>query len=247
MKSKLIYLTLTLCLVFVRTRNLDAGVIGTLRVDNGVCCVGENASAYYGQSFVAPNGVLNKVTVLLASANGGVPHIPEPDHYFRILITETESFSVPGTRSTIRPTSVIFESSTQFLSDDRSNAFDRLQFTAFNLYLGELQLISGSTYAVVIDVFSEFDGQWDYMGSGLNSNAYAEGNFFYFAGTASNGNRQSHFASEDWGSFLESDLAFELDFTPNSLPPNPVPELASIIVWICGIAGIGRVTWRKKF
>jgi hypothetical protein len=197
---------------------------GSLQIDNAVVSVGENGPAYYAQSFVAPNGTLDSATLKLASAGGN------GDSFFRVLITDTSG----GTGVGLHPTNVRFESPTLKLPLDLTYPINRNEFTTFVIPVGGIQLTSGGTYALVIDCFSDFDGVQNFMGTGLNANAYPNGHFFYYGigfHEGDTGMRFAHFADDaNWVDFLPQDMAFELHYTPAVPEPASFGTLAAIVV-----------------
>jgi hypothetical protein len=198
--------------------------IGSLHVDLAVVTLGENGPAYYAQSFVAPDGTLDDVTVLLASAGG------DEDASLHLLITETSD----GPGAGIHPTNVVFESSAITVPLDLSYPINRREFTAFTIPLGNLQLTEGMTYALVLDAFVGYSGVFHWVGSGLNDDAYLGGHFFYYGGLT-DGGRQEQFANAGgWVDFLSSDLAFQLNYTAAE-----IPEPASLALLSAAFAAIG--------
>lgn len=230
-------------LVLMLYQSAMALTIGDLQIDNAVVAFGEQAIPYYAQSFVAPEGTLDEVTVLLASSSG-----PGGTH-FRVLITETTG----GTGAGIVPTTVLFESPSLTLPFDPSYPVNRLEFTAVAVPLGALLLNPGLTYALILDAFVEYDGVPGSAGFAQN-NAYSEGHYFYYSGfhllPTPNPRRADHFADSahwiDWNDEPSKDLAFEIVYTPFASAPHAAPEPGTLVLLGSGLAGLLGYGWRRR-
>ena len=204
-----------------------ATVIDNLAIDNAVVAFGEQAPAYYAQSFVAV-GNLETVTFLAASASG-----PD-DTDFRVLITETNG----GTGAGIHPTNVLFESATLTVPFDPTFPINRLEFTQFDINAGGLALSPGTTYTIVLDAFVAYDGIEGSAGSAQNRN-YADGHFFHYGGSVAVGDRTTHFLDvANWvDGRVDDDLAFRLVFS--------IPAPTTLALFGLGLIGLGFARRRR--
>lgn len=220
----------SLLLSLFLTISCHGSFIGSLEQENIMVSLGENGAAYFGQSFVAPNGFLTNLKFKLGSAGG------PGDSPFRVLITEVVSGPPSNNRyGYIAPTTILFESSTLVLPYlGNSNPTTT---TEFSVSLPQLSLTPGNTYGFVLDAFSDFDGVQNFMSVASNDN-YEDGDFFYYGigfQAGDTGQRLQHFGDmENWityRGFYNQDIAFQLSF--ESSPP-VIPEPATSTLTVIG-------------
>ncbi|MEX2187671.1 MAG: hypothetical protein WD875_12785 [Pirellulales bacterium] len=201
---------------------------------------------YYAQTFEALPGLAMELTFAMRDRrNIGEIDAGYPMR-FRVLLAETIGSASDPDLSTI-----IFESSALSLPDGSN-------WTTFTVNLGGIDLMDGSTYAWVLDAYSDFVLGMD---GGAASVAYiAEpqaGGHAMFLNADNDGHpRSTHFANGVWADQPGS-MAFELTFDeshvdqplpqPPTLPPplDDIPEPASVIVWaLLVVVGTG-LAWRQ--
>lgn len=150
---------------------------------------GDSGANYYGQTFVAGDSYLKTLTFELNPFSGRGYDATD----FRLLIVEIDDAGNP------RPTNILFESET--LSAPQTGS------TRFTVDIN-VALTKDTTYAWVLDAYTDRDGQLGLSSVDATGDGYAGGHFFYLGG----GDRDAAFAA-DWGDHKESDLAFDMEFS----------------------------------
>ena len=187
----------------------------------GGCCVGDSNSitnVYMEQTFKATSTTPNALT--LGLVNNGVSSVP---FQFRLLITELNGQL---------PTSVLWESSTQSVFS--TNWQDVI------IPISELNLISGKSYAWVLNTFVTRDGNSDVGGVLLNLNPYEYSDGTLYFNNATGQGREVDFASGWTNSGM--DAAFLMTYSPTS----PVPEPSTLALMLGGLCTIGIVARRRQ-
>lgn len=168
---------------------------------NSISPFGEPDHSYFAQSFIPPqDGSATQLTFGLIRNSG------DEATEFHVLITET----VGGTGSSIRPSTVLFESGT--ISHFPLAAPGDPPIEEFTVDLGGVPLTGGTTYAIVLDAFVTRDGVSGRSGLETKS-GYPDGHMFIFP--VAGGSRDDHFSS-DWIDISSNDLAFDLIIEPPS-------------------------------
>lgn len=162
--------------------------------------VGPLTGEYYrGQTFSGPGGSAQQLTIYISSVDLGKAKV-------RILLTDVD------TSSGIHPTNVLFESSTLEVPFSVSSS------QPVTVDLGGIPLLSGQTYAWIIDAFADYDPAKLWSGqTGMDLNGtYEDGDFIRLVTGPfpPAGDRSDHFAMNWFLPFPARDMAFRLSYTP---------------------------------
>lgn len=153
---------------------------------------GSSVIGYYGQTFMA-EGDLSQISLAIdpRDSNG------DPTFEFRILVVEIAE-------GDIRPTTVLFETDLLEISGPDPQVV--------TVQTGVLDLEPGTTYGIIIDAYSGFDGILGNAGVAAVDQGDPNGQFFYLE-TPDSGTREEHF-DDTWEVFANNalDMALDLDF-----------------------------------
>ena len=156
-------ITLVLCPLLLATCSASGDtVVDNLAAEGTTTGFGEQAPAYWAQSFIPAARRLRELTLRLASSSG-----PD-DTDFRILIVETA-----GVDLDIIPTSVLFESATVTFPFDNTFPINNGIFTDVTVDFPNIELDMGTQYAFVLDAFVANDGIGGSAGSPFNNDYLA--------------------------------------------------------------------------
>lgn len=197
---------------------------------------------YYAQTFIALPGLAYDLTFAMKDDSSSAS--PPADLIFRVLLAET-------TGSTLNPGigNILFESSPLRLE----GASD---YRAFTIDVGGIDLVDGSTYAWILDPYSDYESGYQSLSAALAftgapaTPAYENGHFMSLT-IANDGRARSEHLLADWQDHTGSSMAFEITFDERHIDrPLPsqdggndvsgVPEPSSFVV-LTGLGAMGLV------
>ena len=170
---------------------------------------------YSGQTFTSVSGLAVQLTVYMSGASD------PPGIDFRILLTEID------TSAGLHPTIVFFESDILHVPQDPSR-----KVYPFTVNLGGIPLSANQTYAILFEC-TELGGINDVIHSGIGIDSFGSYQNGEYISPGSSplppGSTRNDYFAGSWDSSDSIDMAFQLEFSPQSASGIMVPWMQILL------------------